>query len=267
MDVFPEPATPCMISVLAFSLRMIRFCSRWIVEIMDYTNSALMQSFGSDRNAFIIGISSFVVKDKECHEFQDVFLNDSLISAYENGQSEVVQRFFIRLPHDSQGRYVQFKVNIIEEPDTGDIEGFFAITDVTEEVVQEKMMRKLSSLGYDMVSDVDLYRDVQKIISKKKGHKTVTHTCSYKEYGIKTVPKYIMPEDRDFVRKMLNPEYIMERLEKEDCYSFSYSLKEKDGSVREKNLTVASVDRSLGRICLVRTDITNVIESKRKNKK
>lgn len=238
-----------------------------IMEIMDYTNSALLQSFGSDRNAFITGISSFVVKDKERHGFQDIFLNDALISAYENGQSEVVQRFFIRLPHDKRGRYVQFKVNIIEEPDTGDMEGFFAITDVTEEVIQEKMMRKLSSLGYDMASEVDLYRDVQKIISKKNSHKTVTRTCSYKEYGIKTVPQYVMPEDQDFVRKMLNPEYILERLKKEDCYSFSYSMKEKDGSIREKNMIVASVDRRLGRICLVRTDITNVIETKRKNKK
>ena len=32
-------------------------------------------------------------------------------------------------------------------------------------------------------------------------------------------------------------------------------------------MIVASVDRRLGRICLVRTDITNVIETKRKNKK
>lgn len=238
-----------------------------IVEIVDYTNSALIQTFGSGRNEFITGISSFVVKEKERHVFQDIFLNDSLISAYENGQSEVVQRFFIRLPHDQRGRYVQFKVNIIEEPDSGDMEGFFVITDVTEDVIQEKLMRKLSSLGYDMASEVDLYRDIQKIISRENSYKTVTRTCSYTDYATKTVPRYVLPENQEYVRKMLSPEYILERLKKEDCYSFSYSMMEKDGSIRAKNMIVAAVDRRLGRICLVRTDITNVIETERKSKK
>ena len=40
MLVFPEPATPWISSTLAFSLRMIWFCSFWMVEMMDFIFSS-----------------------------------------------------------------------------------------------------------------------------------------------------------------------------------------------------------------------------------
>lgn len=72
---------------------------------------------------------------------------------------------FVKLPNYPQGRYVQFKVNLVETPDTGDITGILTVTDITEKTIQDRIIRMLSSLNYDLVADVDLINDQYKVVS------------------------------------------------------------------------------------------------------
>ena len=57
------------------------------------------------------------------------------------------------------------KVNLVETPDSADITGILTVTDITEKTIQNKIIRMLSSLNYDLVSDVDLINDRYKVVS------------------------------------------------------------------------------------------------------
>ena len=50
-----------------------------ILEILDYTDSGLLQSFGTEREEFFRGLSGLVQGEEERQEFLDAFLNLSLI--------------------------------------------------------------------------------------------------------------------------------------------------------------------------------------------
>ena len=58
---------------------------------------------------------------------------------------------------------------------------------------------------------------------------------------------------------MLESGYILEQLQKEESYSFHYSIIGEQGDILTKNLTISSIDLRLGRICMARTDITDSV--------
>jgi len=71
--------------------------------------------------------------------------------------------------------------------------------------------------------------------------------------------RQLVPKDRQRIIKMLEPEYILERLKQEDPYSLSYSILGEAGEIQTKKLTVSATDLRLGRVCLARADITDSV--------
>ena len=72
--------------------------------------------------------------------------------------------------------------------------------------------------------------------------------------------------EREHVRDMLNPSKMLKRLKKKSSYSFLYSVYNAKGELRTKNMIVSAVDLSLGRVCYIRSDVTEVLAAERKAK-
>lgn len=136
-----------------------------ITEISDYTDSGLLECFGAERDAFFTGISTLILDEKERLEYLNRFLNEPARAAFQAGEGDLELDCFIRLPKDVRGRYVKFKVNLVEEPDTGDITGILTVYDITEQTIADRNLQKLSTSGYDLIADVDLLNDSCTIIS------------------------------------------------------------------------------------------------------
>ncbi|MFR9062519.1 MAG: hypothetical protein ACLVJO_01445 [[Clostridium] scindens] len=69
-----------------------------------------------------------------------------------------------RLPKRSRA-LCQFKMNLLETPDTGDVTGVLTVTDITEQTISDRIMHRLSVTDYDFVVDVDLHHDTYNILS------------------------------------------------------------------------------------------------------
>ena len=113
----------------------------------------------------------------------------------------------------------------MEEPDTGDITGILTVYDITEQTIAERNLKKLSTSGYDLIVDVDLFHDFCTILS---GRFTKDDLCAksgrHSERLAYMMERQLVPKDRPRIMKMLEPEYILERLKQEDPYSLSYSI-------------------------------------------
>ena len=236
-------------------------------ELVDHTDSGLLQAFGDQRDAFFNGLGSFLPDAGERRRFLDTYLNGPAMEAYSKGQTELVQNCFIQFPRDPHGRYAQFKANLVSDPDTGEVMGILTVTDVTEQTVTRKILRKLSVLGCDLVSDVDLYRDCQTFLTVGGVDGAPGRKVSFSGYNENAVHTYVVPGDRKRLAKMLQPEYILNRLKTADSYSFSYAVQGDDGRVLTKRLTVSAIDLRLGRICMARQDITESMEEEQQSKK
>ena len=237
-----------------------------VEELVDYTDSGLSAAVGAGRERFFRALSGLIPDDAERAAFLAAFLNAPVLQAFAQGRREIVQRCFIRLPGDARGRYVQFTINPVKDPDLGDVMGILTVTDVTEATISEKILHKLSVFGCDCVADVDLYADVQKMISVAGSDVVDGQTC-FTEYCREARQKRVVEADRAFLARMLDPQTILERLRDMDSYSFTYAIRDDDGRVRTKGLTISAIDLRLGRVCLARTDLTDTVEQERRHQK
>lgn len=194
------------------------------------------------------------------------FLNDAAIRAYRNGFTKLEKICMVKLPNEETGRYARFFARLLEDPDTGDITGNLSVTDMTEQIIRERIMLNLAYVGYDMVSEIDLNRDKQRIMRNWQSGDFSGEERNYFEYLQRFIANYVCEEDREKASKLLDKKYLVEKLEKSGSFSMNYSIKNENGEVRFKNLTVLATDLRLGKICFARKDVTETVEQERKSK-
>lgn len=125
----------------------------------------------------------------------------------------------------------------------------------------------MSSAKYDLVANINLFSDSYEIVSG--GDDNILETKGNNTDRIEKVIQETMVEnqrEREHVRDMLNPSKMLKRLKKKSSYSFLYSVYNAKGELRTKNMIVSAVDLSLGRVCYIRSDVTEVLAAERKAK-
>lgn len=237
-----------------------------ITEIQDRTGSRLLERFGKVREDFFTGIGTLVVAPEERKEFYSKYLNGPSLRAYEQGITEILMPCFVMLPGSAEGRYVQFKVNLLETPGTGDITGVLTVTDITRQVVRDKIFQRLSSFDYDLVADVDLLHDRFEIVSGGDS-KLPEEQGSQSERVARVLNELVTERERERVARLLDPAQMMKRLKKEKSYSFTYSIAGESEDILTKNMVVSAIDLRLGRVCLVRTDVTDMLKAEQEAKR
>ena len=228
-----------------------------ILEIIDHTDSNLLETFGYVREDFFRDVSTLIVDEEERKRFLETYLNEPTLNAFKNNKTEQVLRCFIKVPKEKYGRYVQFTVNLVETPDTGDITGILTVTDVTEQTISDRILHQLSVTSYDFVLDLNLETDTYTILARNKVVDCIPqeHGC-HSERMAYMADNVVVPKDREVYRDALETKRIYQRLKEEGAYTFSFSVLNEQGNIRTKTMTISPIDLRLGRVCLIRTDVT-----------
>ena len=228
-----------------------------ILEIIDYTNTDPLRLFGTDREAFFTGLGGLIPDPVERQRFFSIYLGAPARAAFERNETVQILECFINLPHESAGRYVQFKMNMVSAPDTEDVTGILTVTDITEQTISNRILDQLSISGHDLVVDLNLLQDRYCIVScDEKTHLIPPRQGCHTQWVDLMLRTRVVPRDREAYQNNLNPERMLARLQKDGSYTFSFSIVDDNGDIRVKNMTVSAVDLRLGRICLSRSDIT-----------
>lgn len=230
-----------------------------ILEIIDHTDSDLLETFSSVREDFFLGLGSLVVEERDREAFYAKYLNAPALSAYERNDTEQVLRCFVKLPKEKRGRYVQFHVALVEAPDTGDVTGILTVTDITEQTISDKILHQLSVTNYDFVIDLNLEEDSYAILTCNKNASCIPAPEGCHSQHIQEMMEVIVPKDRVRYERALQQAEIRRRLSEEGSYTFAFSMLDERGDSHTKNMTVSAIDLRLGRVCLVRTDITESV--------
>lgn len=238
-----------------------------ILEIIDHTDSDLLDTFGSEREVFFTGLGSLVVSEEERRGFLDLYLNKPSLDAFDNNITELVQKCFIKLPKEKCGRYVKFKVKLVETPDSGDITGVLTVTDMTEQAISDRILHQLSVTNYDFVVDLDLERDYYKVLTNANSNPQMPLHGRHSQWVARMFNTTVDPKDRERYAMALDHNTIRQRLRDEGSYTFSYSILDQNDTIRIKNMTVFPIDLRLGRVCLARADVTDMLAAERQAKK
>ena len=239
-----------------------------MLEVIDNQNKDLLAKLGPDRDVFLRYISQFIVDAEERQHFLSLALCKPLLKAYEAGQREVSHSYFVKSPLEEYGRYAQFKVTMMQNPDTGDIMGVLSVMDATEQTINRKIVRKMSVLGADRITDVDLLHGTRTVLYAANTHGVlIGRRGDYQKFLQGAKERHVLPKDQELWLQMLQPEYIKEQLKDKESYSFTYSVrKNPDFPPKVKKVTVTAIDMRLGRVCLARTDITDSVEAERRTR-
>ncbi|MCD2493395.1 PAS domain-containing protein [Lacrimispora sp. NSJ-141] len=229
-----------------------------ILEIIDYTDTGVLERFGTVREEFFTGISALVVDSGARRKFLNTYLNAPSLDAFRRNETEQIQECFIQLPNESSGRYAQFKMNMVSTPDNDDVTGILTVTDITERTISDRILHQLSVSGYDFVVDVDMIKDSYRILSYSENANCIPpREGCHTEWMNHMLDYRIVPRDRERFKKGLDPVMMTERLQNGGPYTFAFSIVDNNGDIRIKNMTVSVIDLKLGRVCLSRTDITD----------
>lgn len=236
-----------------------------ILEIIDHTDSALLDTFGSVREPFFTGLAGLIVEEADRQTFLNTYLNAPALAAFQRNDIEQIMECFVRLPKEPQGRYVQIQMNMVATPDSGDVTGILTVTDITERTITDRILHQLSATGYDLVVDVDLTQDRYTILSSNdKGGWAPPRRGCHSTWTASMLETRIVPRDREAYRTALDPVTMSQRLQQSGPYTFAYSMIDAHGDIRTKNMTVSAIDLRLGRICLSRADITASIREQQR---
>lgn len=231
-----------------------------ILEIIDYTDSALLEELGNNREMFFRGLSELIQDAEERSVFLQSYLNAPALEAFRNKRTEITMSCFIKLPKADAGCYVRFNMHLVEVPDTGEIAGILTVTDITEQMISERILHRLSVANCDLVVDADLLRDRYAVINGELAESDIQETkgCHSERLAF-MLEKQVVPRDKAQVVRMMNPDYMMEQLKEKESYSFHYSIFTDTQEVLTKRMTVFAIDLRLGRVCFARADITDSV--------
>ena len=233
---------------------------RKILDVIDYTGSDLLTAFGNERDRFFTGLSGFVVDPEERRAFLGAYLSEPALKTFAQGKKEQLFEGFVKLPREELGRYVQVKMNMVVTPDSGDITGILTVTDVTERTISDRILRKVFKTGYDFIVDLDLTKDSFALLSQNENmHGAPPPQGCHSEWTKHMLASVVLPKDRERYKEGMEAQEMLKRLKEEDSYTFAFSLIDENGEIRTKNMTVSAIDLRLGRVSMVRTDITNSV--------
>ena len=110
---------------------------------------------------------------------------------------------------------MQFNVNLLEAPDTGDITGILTVTDITEQMVSERILHQLSEASHDVVMDLNLDRDYFTLLSYNPDAGNVPAECGRLSERVKLMlESSVVPKDREEYARGLDIKEMRRRLDK-----------------------------------------------------
>ncbi|MFR6272692.1 MAG: response regulator [Blautia sp.] len=152
-------------------------------------------------------------------------------------------------------------------PQSGDIIVFFYTFDVTEQKMQEQLLKKITDLGFELIADIDLRRDRYHLISFDERAYGILPRSGHFQAEVKEMAEQVMEEEVSrYYLEHLEYSYMEEQLEENESYSFIVEMKNEAGEQRVKRCEVFYIDRELGRACLARTDVTDVVRQEQRQK-
>ena len=78
--------------------------------------------------------------------------------------------------------------------------------------------------------------------------------------------QYMDEEARQECLQKLDFEYMEQKLEQTPVYTFVLEMKDEQGNQRVKRFQVFYIDKELGKVCVARSDVTDIVQKEQRQK-
>ena len=235
-----------------------------VLEMTDKTGKALLQRFGSQRDAFFQGLGTLIPDADQRQAFYHMVLNERIETNFRLGITQ--RELTCEMSLDAGGRnlrWVHACIDVVEEPETKELIGFLSLSDITKNKLQEQVLDSVARFDYDYVAHVNLHTDTLTIYRSKEDGYTLHYSYgvpySFREAVKSVAEKLVVPEERALYLQKMNQKAIEQALRTKDDDAFTFHMQGKDGNVRVKRARVMMQDRQAGIVIISRNDVTDMI--------
>lgn len=207
---------------------------------------------------FFISLSKLFALEGKNQEFLQTYNRENLIKMYKKGNTNFSCEQKISMEH-SIPKWRFFAIDIMENPDTKNIESFFYIRDIDQKITLNQTINKLIQNDYEIIGLIDkntgYYTNFE---SKVSGLSVETDNQPYDEIIVSKLKSLITESEYEKSVKALSLKTIIENLEKQDTYFCKFPIK-LDNQWRMWKYSY--LDSSRTTIFLSLSDITSVIQT------
>lgn len=224
-----------------------------------------IEPFRLSKEKWDAGMSLFT-DEKTKKEFEDKFLIDSLLEAWDKGITTVSYPSF-QLKLSVGLKWFSTTATMLKRPGSGDIIAVIYTTDITQREINNLIIKKLFEKQYEAVNIINCINETYSLIQfdYNKEYVNPTKSMKYIEGIEQFASKYIAEEDYEYYKKEASLSNIKERLECDGGYSITFHMKSENEIKPLKKFTYYYLDDSHESILTVAEDITEIARKEQEN--
>ena len=174
---------------------------------------------------------------------------------------------FLRKQTDGGVFWSKTNFKFHKNPESGDVIAFFYTIDVTEQKIQAQLLDKVTELDYEIISDVDIRNDTYQVVSFHPEAAGMMPVKGRFQAEARKIAAAFMEKGigREYLAK-LNFGYMRNTLAEHGSYNFMAEIRDKNNHSHVKRYQVFYISQELGRVCIARTDVTDIIRQEQQQK-
>ncbi|MDD3746315.1 MAG: response regulator [Anaerostipes sp.] len=202
--------------------------------------------------------------EEQKEKMRHMLNRDRVLKAFEKGQTQFSFKYQ-RKEQDGSIIWVKTTVKSYQNQQSKDVMSFMYTYDINEEKIKEGIIQVVSKIEHDYVAYVDLKNNKYKMYlgNTENGPLPEEESDDYVKSLKRTNDKIVVPEDVERINHEMMPETIKENLEKKNIYSISCGILHPDGSVRQKRVQYAYLDKLSQQVIITRSDVTDLFNQQK----
>ena len=191
---------------------------------------------------------------------------DKVLADYEDGKVDYHLDFLRRC--NSGTFWASTYLRSFRNPESGEIIINFYTLDVTEQKLREQLLNRIVELDYESITEIDVRKDTHHSMTISGHHSvgSIPTQGGFQKEAQMFAERYMDETAGREYLKNLDYEYMEKRLAEENAYTFLVEMREGEHEVRVKRLEVFYISKELSRVCIARTDVTDVVRQEQRQK-
>lgn len=212
-------------------------------------------------DAYFAAVAGTVADEALRQEIRGFYRCQNLLELYQRGEKEFHREFPVRAPSGTV-LWIDSTLHLLQNPDSGEIEGIYCAKDVTKQKKDEAIMTRISQSGYDFIGIIDPFRRTFEL------HNGFWE-CSGMECGVRVDYDFcverltggcVVPGEREALAQALALDTVAEAVREKGKTVLTYSFQEAGKPLSRKQISLDWLDGDRQEILAVQADITAAYE-------
>ncbi|WP_195984190.1 response regulator [Clostridium sp. D33t1_170424_F3] len=174
---------------------------------------------------------------------------------------------YLRRSHAGGVFWANTSLRTTRDPETGDIIVFFYTLDVTEKRLLERLLDNIARLDYDIITEINLTRGSYRLVAcDREWEQSVPSEGDFQKEIRLVADRCMDKETRALFLGKLDFAFMKQQLAERDSYTFIAELLEKGCVKAVKRFQIFYINKEMGRVCMTRTDVTDVVRQEQRQK-